>query len=99
MTRVELQRIDERAKTRGLAISQYMVRAALGQSLPSPKAPAPPIPEVNRDTYFQLAQVGNNLTQLARWANIGDGEDPTATEVLETLDTLIPLVMRLRLEV
>jgi hypothetical protein len=99
MTRDERRRVEERAKARGLGISPYMLRVALGHALPKAKAPAPPIPEVNQATYFQLAQVGNNLNQLARWANIGAGEDPTAAEVLETLDALIPIVMRLRLEV
>jgi hypothetical protein len=99
MTRDQRRRIGERAKARGLGISPYMVRVALGHALPAVKAPAPPISEVNQDTYFQLAQIGNNLNQLARWANIGAGEDPTAAEVLDTLDALIPIVMRLRLEV
>jgi Bacterial mobilisation protein (MobC) len=99
MTRDERTRIGTRAKAKGLGISPYMVRSALGQRLPAARPPAPPIPEVNRATYFQLAQIGNNLNQLARWANIGGGEEPTAHEVLETLDALIPVVRKVQLDV
>jgi hypothetical protein len=99
MTRYDRCRIGEHAKLRGLAVSAYMVRAALCQRLPPPKPLPPPIPEVNQHTYFELARIGNNLNQLARWANMGNGEDPTMAEVLATLDALIPVVMKLRVEV
>ncbi len=98
LTREERTRIGEYAREHGMKVASYLRLAALGRKLPPRRSPPAPVPEINRVAYHQLAQIGNNLNQLARWANIGDGEEPEAREVLLTLDALIPVVRRLQLQ-
>ena len=43
------------------SLSEYVRRAAFLRRLP-PRS----VPEVNRETYVELARVGNNLNQLVR---------------------------------
>jgi hypothetical protein len=42
--------------------------------------------------------VGQNLNQLARWANIGGDAAPSAADVLDTLDALTLAVYQIKLD-
>ncbi len=96
MTRDGRSRIEERAKARGIGISPHLLRSALAQTLPPATPPAPSIPEVSQRLHSQLAQIGKNLNQLTRWANIGEDETPTVGDVLDAL-TLVVYQVKLEL--
>lgn len=97
-TRAERTRLGELAHDWGMPVSAYVRMAALSKRMPPRRTPRPPVPPVNAQLYLQLAGVANNLNQLARRMNTGEGEEPTAVEVLDTLDALIPIVRRIQQE-
>ncbi|MTJ93558.1 MAG: MobC family plasmid mobilization relaxosome protein [Desulfovibrio sp.] len=50
----------------GMSPAQWLRTAAL-----SKRMPPPPVPEVNRKAYGELARLGVNLNQIAKAANAG----------------------------
>ena len=52
-----------------LSISEYIRRAALNKPIPQHRRKQR-VPEVNRLTYVELGQIGNNLNQIAKACNI-----------------------------
>jgi Bacterial mobilisation protein (MobC) len=61
LTPTEHTHLKEVATTSRTTLSEFIRRAALKRRLPPP-----PVPEVNRQTYAELAKIGHNLNQLVR---------------------------------
>ncbi len=61
LTPGERDGLQVKAKSSGLSLSEFIRRAALKRRLPPP-----PVPEINRRAYEELARIGNNLNQLLR---------------------------------
>ena len=80
-----------RLKADAMAMSpaQWLREAALTRRLPSP-----PVSEINREQYAELARLSANLNQLTRLANEGD----RVTVAVALLAKLQAEVSRLRLE-
>jgi hypothetical protein len=97
-TRAERTRLGELAKEWSMPVSAYVRMVALSKQLPPRRPARPPVPAVNAELYVQFAGVANNLNQLARRMNTGGGEEPTAIEVLDTIDALLPIVRRIQQE-
>ena len=62
----EWQTLQLRARHMGMSPAQWLRTAALSRRMPPP-----PVPEVNRKTYGELARLGVNLNQIAKAANAG----------------------------
>lgn len=77
LTEAEAARIRAAAESRGLTVSAYVRRAALGGEVPP--APVADAGEL-RELYAELRRIGNNLNQIARSMNrYGlDGAAPSA---------------------
>jgi hypothetical protein len=56
LTPAERDSLGERARERGLALATYIRAAALGTPLPQRRPEPRPVPQVNRDAYWQLGQ-------------------------------------------
>ena len=89
LTPDERDRLKELARESKISLSDYVRRTVLSKRLPAKAAP-----EVNRQTYQELARVGNNLNQVARALNSGQafGLDP------KMLDALCGLVKEIGLQ-
>jgi len=61
LTQIERDELQSKARDASVSLSEYVRRAAFLRRLP-PRS----VPEVNRETYVELARVGNNLNQLMR---------------------------------
>jgi hypothetical protein len=66
VSETEQQCIKDRAGS--LSMSEFLLRAGLGQSIPQRRRSLP-VPEVNRRVYMELGNVSNNLNQIARACN------------------------------
>ncbi|MGZ5199717.1 MAG: plasmid mobilization protein [Telluria sp.] len=62
----EYAALREKAAQLNMTPAQWLREAALSRRLPSP-----PVAEVNRQQYVELARLAANLNQLARLANEG----------------------------
>ena len=83
----------KRARESRLSLSEWVRRAVFSRKLPPQAAP-----EVNRETYQELARVGNNLNQLVR--AIHRGELPqTSLGRLPELEGLRVLLKEIGLQV
>ena len=73
-----------KAEQAGLSVSEYLRRAALGQTI---KAPAPS--GLDFATTHELRRIGVNLNQMAKVMNSG-GQVPPASldEAMQKLDAL-----------
>ena len=88
----ETERADWHAKARSVGLSlSDLVRRSVGQVRPWTVAHA----ELERERTRELARIGSNLNQIARWANIYR-ENAEAVEVIahlaaieRALDTLV----------
>ena len=69
----------EKAASAGLSLS-HLVRSAIGRVRPWTVAQA----DLERERVRELARIGNNLNQLARWANTHKGK-AEAVEVISQL--------------
>ena len=78
----ELDALRRHADSAGLSVSEWMRRVALTRYTPRPV-----MPEINRETYLQLAKIGGNLNQLTRLAHSG-GVAPVEALLTEALSTL-----------
>jgi hypothetical protein len=67
--------------------SDYIRARLFDYSLPQPKLT---IPEVNRQTIYELKKIGNNLNQQTRAINeaVKIGSQPLTCEVKEYLQTI-----------
>lgn len=63
LTDAEHQRLSDRAQTSGLKLAAYLRETGL--NVRAPRKPDPGKAELAR----QIAKIGSNLNQLARWAN------------------------------
>ena len=80
-----------------MTVAAFVRAAALGSCLPPRPVPRP-VPPINREAYWHLGQVGNNLNQIARRLNMADGDAPTLAEVQTALEELRGLVQQVRLQ-
>lgn len=62
----EYAALREKAAQMHMTPAQWLREAALSRRLPSP-----PVAEINREQYVELARLAANLNQLARLANEG----------------------------
>jgi len=62
----EWGKLQTRSKHMGMSLAELLRTVALSRQLP-----APPVPEVNRNCYAELAKLAVNLNQIARAANEG----------------------------
>lgn len=62
----EWEALQLRARHMGMSPAQWLRTAALSRRMP-----LPPVPEVNRKAYGELARLGVNLNQIAKAANAG----------------------------
>ncbi len=62
----EYEALKAKAEQMGMTPAQWLREAALTRRLPSP-----PVPEINREKYGELARLSANLNQLAHAANSG----------------------------
>jgi len=92
LTADEKRQLDALAGDRGLRLAAYIRVTLLGGPAPPPRPDPVLVPPINRDAFRHLAQVGNNLNQIARRLNREDGDDPASTEILATIRELIRLV-------
>lgn len=58
----EKEQAESKAKASGLSLSEFIRRQAI-------EIPSGLTPKRNKEKSLQLARIGNNLNQLARWAN------------------------------
>lgn len=74
--------LHRHADSAGLSVSEWMRRIALSRYLPRTV-----MPEINRETYLQLARIGSNLNQLAKLAHAGNvvSTDALLTEAIQTV--------------
>jgi hypothetical protein len=86
VTPAELAALRSKADARGVAPAQWLRQAALSRRLPSP-----PVPEINREQYAELARLSGNLNQLTRLANTGQSV-VVADALLQRLNTEVGLL-------
>jgi len=67
LTPAERACVEAKAVEVGLPPATFVRHVALGAVV----LPPPPIPEVNRETYLELARMGGNLNQIAHHLNAG----------------------------
>ena len=75
----EKSEIEKKAQIAGLTLSDFIRKAVAGSRVRQTQA--------ERERLRLLAQVGNNLNQLARWANIHKHR----AEALDVLTALVSL--------
>ena len=97
LTAAERATLGELAGERGVTVAAFVRAAALGSYTP-PRPMPRPVPSINREAYWHLGQVGNNLNQIARRLNMADGDGPTLAEVQRGLEELRGLVQQVRLQ-
>ena len=86
----ELAEVKERAKAARRPFARYVRECALGA------APRPATAAAAADALtYQLGRIGNNLNQLAYWANITE-ELPAEEELRALLDELNQIIKTLR---
>lgn len=66
VTPTEHAALHAKAEKLGLSPAQWLREAALSRRLPPP-----PVPEINRQEYAELARLSGNLNQLTHLANSG----------------------------
>jgi hypothetical protein len=84
-TEQELKQLHQRAITSKLSLSRFFVKSALsdGQVLTAEDK------EEIRQLRFELYKIGSNLNQISKAFNAsrrGNGEEPTAQQLKETLE-------------
>jgi hypothetical protein len=86
LTPEERDQLQDKASDHRISLSEYMRRQAFSRRLP-----VKPAPEVNQQTYQELARVGNNLNQLIRAIHEGRvmAVDVSSLPVLAELRTQI----------
>jgi hypothetical protein len=62
----EYEALKAKASRMGMTPAQFLREAALSRRLPQP-----PVPQVNREQYAELARLASNLNQLVRLSNSG----------------------------
>jgi hypothetical protein len=67
LTPAERACVKAKATEAGLPPATFVRQVALGTVV----SPPAPIPEVNRETYLELAKMGGNLNQVAHHLNAG----------------------------
>lgn len=67
LTPIERARVEAKAAKAGLPPATFVRQVALGVVV----SPPAKIPEVNRETYLELAKMGGNLNQIAHHLNAG----------------------------
>lgn len=87
----EAAELDKLAAAHGLTPGEFVRMKALGARMPKP-----PVPEVNREKWAELARTTANLNQIAAHLNQGGGVD--AAGLAATVTDLAEQVRRLRLE-
>ena len=85
MSAAELEALQNRANSLGLSVARWLRQAALLRHLPPP-----PVPEVNRKAYAELAKLAGNLNQLAHAVHMGKAvvSEDLLKETLATLRLL-----------
>ena len=71
-----------KARSAGLTLSD-LVRRSIGRA----RTWTAPLAEVERERTLELARVGNNVNQIARWANTHKG----AVEAVEVIARLVAI--------
>ncbi|MDP1613596.1 MAG: plasmid mobilization relaxosome protein MobC [Sulfuritalea sp.] len=88
-----MKSIQAIAAAQRLPVSRLARDAILGR----PIAPPPPaIPAINRAAYADLAQVGNNLNQIARHLNSGSGAAPEVAALHQNIEKLAGALKAIR---
>jgi hypothetical protein len=72
----------ERRRSRSLPTVR---RSALGR-------PPAPVPETTAVFLRELSRIGNNLNQVARFCNIGEGEEPGLGEVARVIEDVLDII-------
>lgn len=85
-TAMERELIDTKAGLAAFTVPEFIRHAALSLDIPAA------VPELNREAYSELANLGNNLNQISRAIN-SDGN------IAVQLPTLIKLLPRLTIAV
>jgi hypothetical protein len=67
LTPAERTRVEVKAAEAGIPPATFVRQAALNKVV----SPPAQIPEVNRETYLELAKIGGNLNQIAHHLNAG----------------------------
>jgi hypothetical protein len=96
LTEGERSQLGEAARDTGLTLSTYIRDIVFDRPLPVRRS-APPVPEINRKTYGDLARATGNLNQLTRALNRGD--TPEVRELVAVLEALGQAIGTVRLEV
>lgn len=73
VNKAEMDAVRRKADCVGLSVSHWLRQVALSRLMPRPR-----VPEVNRETYAELARLAGNLNQLARAAHEGRATVPGA---------------------
>jgi Bacterial mobilisation protein (MobC) len=67
LSATELLYLQERAGA--LSLSEYLLKAGLGQSIPQRRQPQP-VPQLNREMLLELGKIGGNLNQIAKTCHL-----------------------------
>lgn len=77
--------------------SSFLRQAALDQE-PSPPVTPSPVPEINRQTYWELGQIGKNLNQQTKATHLALKQGHPLPIEPETLEALKAKIDQVRLE-
>lgn len=81
--------VEARAKSCGLLPAAYLRTVALG-TIPRQQPGV-----VEREAVYHLVRIGNNLNQLARWANTERQLPPAAHDLAVALDEVRAAIRRI----
>lgn len=90
LTPAERARVEMKAAQAGLPPATFVRQAALNKVVSPPMQ----IPEVNRETYLELAKVGGNLNQIAHHLNAGVATGVDEVFVRRLADVVKNLALR-----
>ncbi|MBW4532355.1 MAG: MobC family plasmid mobilization relaxosome protein [Pleurocapsa minor HA4230-MV1] len=94
----ERQILQIKADEANLKLSEYLRVAGLNATISSPAK----MPEINRATYIELGQIGNNINQIAKtiysYQQRGITFDEICIELQAELEKLKSQLQKIRLE-
>lgn len=92
------ERQDLGARAGSLSLSEYLLVAGLGQSVPRRRQPLP-VPELNRLMYLELEKVSRNLNQMVRACHIAVQQGQGCNVNSDDITAIVTMIQRLRLDV